>query len=283
MHKIIICADDYGLTASVNRAIEACLSAGAVQSTCIMPNMEFADAGKSLPFKHPNASLGLHWTLTMGRPMVSANNVSSLVDQKGNFHTFGEFRKRLRAKSISLNEVQLELRAQLDCLQASIGTIEFWNSHQNIHLWPGLFQLFVALALDAGIRKMRCNSRITLVRNRLGYNLRNIEYLVKGKILDFWSYNSRKKGMLMPHGLIAMPGAGPGKTRLEEYLRRYQLPNNKTIVEASLHPADEAEHPNFGKLSISRYKEYLLFSDGDIRSRLLELGVDCVSFGDLAA
>ena len=282
MHKIIICADDYGLTASVNRAIEACLKAGAVQSTCVMPNMEFSGAAKLISTNIPNASVGLHWTLTLGRPISSVRMVPSLVNDKGHFHNFTEFRKRLKTGKISFDEIQIELSKQSDRLKGLLGKIEFWNTHQNVHLWPGLFQLCVKLALRAGIQKMRSNSRITLTQNRMKYNLQHVNYLVKGIILDFWSNSYRRKGIVMPDGLIAMPGAGAGKMCLEEYFKRFRIPKGRKIIEASLHPADEMDHPLFGKLTNSRFHEYKVFTDIELKNRLSKLGFKCISYRHLA-
>ena len=86
----------------------------------------------------------------------------------------------------------------------------------------------------------------------------------------------------MPDGLIAMPGAGAGKMRLEEYLKRFPIPKGKNIVEVTLHPADETDHPLFGKLTNSRFHEYKVFTDKELKSRLLKLGFKCISYRHLA-
>jgi hypothetical protein len=79
-----------------------------------------------------------------------------------------------------------------------------------------------------------------------------------------------------------MPGSGAGKMRLEEYLTRFTIPKGKNIVEATLHPADETDHPLFGKLTKSRFYEYKVFSDNELKNRLLKLGFECISYRHLA-
>lgn len=281
MHKLIICADDYGLTESVNRAVWACLKAGTVQSTCVMPNMDFAYQSKNIAIEIPQASIGIHWNLTFGRPLSPLHDVPSLVDIGGNFHNFIEFRKRLTRSKINVDEVRIEFKNQLDRLQDFIGQVDFWNTHQNVHLWPGLFQLCSKIAINSGIRKMRSNSRVTLSPNTFKYNLQHPIYALKGIILDYWSRKCLRQGSFMPDGLVALPGAGAGKMRLEEYLHEFSFPKEKKIVEASIHPADESENLLFGKLTNSRYQEYKFFSDASLKDRLLELGYQCVSFKSL--
>lgn len=281
MYKILICADDYGLTESVNRGIEACLKAGAVRSTCIMPNTRFCSSAESLISNFPDAALGLHWTLTLGTPLLPAAQVPTLVNAKGRFHNFTEFRKRLKTGKISFNQVRRELEIQYYRLKDIIGEVEFWNTHQNVHLWPGLFQLCVNLSKSLGIQKMRSNNRVTVIDNYKIYNLRHINYWIKGMILKFWSNISKKKGVLMPDGLVAMPGSGKGKLKLEEYLERFPIPKGNNVIEATLHPADKSKHPLFGNLSQSRYQEFLIYKDPGLNRRLYDLGFECISYKDL--
>ena len=66
--RLIITADDYGMCGSVNDAIEECLGAGTVRATCAMVNMPLFNATASLRHKFPGCSVGIHWTLTQGKP-----------------------------------------------------------------------------------------------------------------------------------------------------------------------------------------------------------------------
>ncbi|MGN1059927.1 MAG: ChbG/HpnK family deacetylase, partial [Clostridia bacterium] len=68
MKQLIITADDYGMSAGVNEAIEQGVSAGLITSTNVMVNMEYLQEVSLLKKKFPALSVGLHWTLSAGKP-----------------------------------------------------------------------------------------------------------------------------------------------------------------------------------------------------------------------
>src|SRR6476659_6245114 len=92
--NLIITADDYGMSPSVNKGIDACLEAGALRATCIMVNMPASDAASNLRSRFPDCSVGIHWNLTQGNPVVPPTTVPSLIDSSGQFHSAKEFWRR---------------------------------------------------------------------------------------------------------------------------------------------------------------------------------------------
>ena len=111
MRALIVTADDYGMHETVNAAVEECLAAGTVQATCVMVNMPAAADAGSLRERFPRASVGIHWTLTQGRPVLPPTALRSLVRNDGEFHTCAEFRRRWRSGQIRHDEMYAELRA----------------------------------------------------------------------------------------------------------------------------------------------------------------------------
>ena len=85
--RLIITADDYGMCASVNDAIEECLGAGTVRATCAMVNMPLFNATAALRQKFPGCSVGIHWTLTQGRPILPPAQLPTLAGPDGEFHS----------------------------------------------------------------------------------------------------------------------------------------------------------------------------------------------------
>ena len=56
---------------------------------------------------YPEAEIGLHFSITSGRPLSSIDSVKSLVDDYGNFYSIGEIVSRL--EKIDLKELEREL------------------------------------------------------------------------------------------------------------------------------------------------------------------------------
>lgn len=279
-HKLIVTADDYGMCNAVNEAIEECLAAGTLHAACVMTNMIAYDAAASLPDRFPQASVGIHWNLTIGQPVLSALQVPSLVGPDGRLHSFSEFRRGWLTGQVRLAEFKAELRAQYQCFYDLAGVPDFWNTHENVHLTPGLFHVCVALGQEFGIPAMRCHRRITVPRHTTPtrYNLRHPLYWLKGQVISWWSSRAEARGVLMPDGTIDTPGFDAGKAAIEEVVKRIQWPSVKNAVELVIHPATAINEALFGELTESRLHEYRAFSDPELANRLAATGVETAGF-----
>ena len=85
MKKLIVNADDFGLTNGVNRAIIEGHARGAITSATLMANMPAFDAAVRLAKDHPSLGVGLHFNITQGPPVADASRVGSLIDDGGEF------------------------------------------------------------------------------------------------------------------------------------------------------------------------------------------------------
>ena len=111
MKKLIITADDYGMSRAVNDAIDAGIEAGLITSTNVMTNMPLYKEAIKLK-ENPNISVGLHWVLACGKPVLPREVIPTLVAENGEFFPYPEFRSRLRKKQISFDDIKKELVAQ---------------------------------------------------------------------------------------------------------------------------------------------------------------------------
>lgn len=60
MNKLIVCADDYGLTYAINRGIENSIEKGIVRCVSVFPDGKYSLEAKMLIEKYPNVELGIH-------------------------------------------------------------------------------------------------------------------------------------------------------------------------------------------------------------------------------
>jgi predicted glycoside hydrolase/deacetylase ChbG (UPF0249 family) len=278
--KLIITADDYGLCEPVNRAIEECLAAETVRATCVMANMPAYDAARFLRKNHPHVSIGIHWNVTQGRPVLPPDKIFSLVDTQGLFYRASELRQRWWSGKVRRDDLYAELRAQFERLRDSIGTPDFWNTHQNVHVFPGLFPTFVALAKQFGVHAMRTHRRMTMSRGEteFGYHVRHPWYWMKGEVIAWWSARAAMRGATMPDARIYAPDYSTPEEMIEEVARRLALCSMKNPVEVAIHPATEIVEGLFGALTHSRLAEYGTFKNPALRKRLRALGVEVVGF-----
>ena len=90
MKRLIINADDFGLTAGVNRAVIDLNQSGKLPSTTLMAVAGFTLQAASLALATPSLGVGCHVVLVDGVPVLPAAQLPTLVDQNT-----GRFRKTL--------------------------------------------------------------------------------------------------------------------------------------------------------------------------------------------
>lgn len=278
--KIIVTADDYGMCAAVNSAIEECLAAGTLRATCIMTNMPFCEDAGCLRRRFQNCSIGIHWNLTQGKPILSTSKVPSLVGHAGLFHSFPVFRQRWLLGKINPSQVEAELRAQAIRFQEIVGEVDFWNTHENFHVLPGLFQQCVSLAQQLHLPTMRCHCRFPVVRdNGVLFNFLHPFYWVKGQVISWWSKKAAARGMNMPDGRISRLEYDPqNKYLLIAGLKSLRWENVEKALEIVIHPATSIQKELFGSVTESRLAEYKFFRDPSLFDFLIGNGFEPVGF-----
>lgn len=88
---VIIRADDLGISEAVNLGIAKAVKMGPVRTVGVMVNMEAAAHGISLLSKK-ECCLGLHCNISLGRPLCRPEEVPSLADENGEFHSSRRYR-----------------------------------------------------------------------------------------------------------------------------------------------------------------------------------------------
>lgn len=156
MRRLIVNADDFGLTAGVNRAIIDGHTRGMITSTTLMANMPAFDEAVRLAAEHPTLGVGLHFNITQGRPVAPAAQVRSLLNHRGEFPgTSTEVAKRLLTGGLRRAEVVTELRAQIEKARQAGIRLTHVDSHKHAHALPQVLEAIIDTIPDYGIRAVR--------------------------------------------------------------------------------------------------------------------------------
>lgn len=156
MKYLIVSADDFGITESVNEGIAIARRDGIVTSVNLFPSGEaYPDAlvlAKSIGLKEA----GAHLALTETKPVSKADEVPTLVTSDGGFYrNRGAFLPRLVLGKVDLDHVYTELRAQLGLVIDSGITVTNLSSHEHIHMMPKVLDIFIKLAKEYDIPAIR--------------------------------------------------------------------------------------------------------------------------------
>jgi predicted glycoside hydrolase/deacetylase ChbG (UPF0249 family) len=150
--ELLIRTDDIGMSHSVNMALREFMRTGLrFSATVMVPCPWFLEAAEALR-DNPNVSVGIHLTLNSEwshyrwGPVLGASAVPSLVDKNGYFFPTGEL---LRSNGMKLDEVEAELRAQIEqALRAGLD-VEFLDYHMLTAVsTPGLQAVVESLAKE---------------------------------------------------------------------------------------------------------------------------------------
>jgi hopanoid biosynthesis associated protein HpnK len=156
MKRLIVNADDFGLTAGVNRGILRAFQEGILTSTTIMANGEAFDDAVALARANPRLGVGCHLVLVGGNALTSRDEAPTLVDRNGQLPaSLEKLLARLACGAVKPEHIERELRAQIERVRAEGIELTHLDSHKHTHIWPQVMQPLARVAEEFGIRRVR--------------------------------------------------------------------------------------------------------------------------------
>jgi hopanoid biosynthesis associated protein HpnK len=154
VRRLIVNADDFGLTSGVNRAIIEGNLSGIVTSATLMANAKASDAAIDLAKAQPGLKTGCHVVLIDGVPLT--DNLPTLTETTQRFRSsLKQFAMAAVRKQISADEVQQEVEAQIRKIQSREITLTHVDSHKHTHMFPHILRPLLRAAKACGIRAIR--------------------------------------------------------------------------------------------------------------------------------
>ena len=160
MRRLIINADDFGLTAGVNRAIVEAHERGVVSSATLMANGQAFDEAVKLAGSRPRLGVGCHIVLVDGTPLVRDAATRTLLD--GGSAGAPRFREGIaRFAALALlgrlapDEIEAEATAQIRKLQSAGIAVTHLDSHKHTHMFPQVFRPLLRAAKACGVTAIR--------------------------------------------------------------------------------------------------------------------------------
>lgn len=156
MPQLIVNADDFGLTAGVNRAIVEAHQRGIVTSATLMANGAAFDDGVRLARQNPSLDVGCHVVLMDGEPVLPREDVASLVaDGRGFRADFASFALAALRGRLDEQQVEREATAQIRKIQNAGIVLSHVDSHKHAHMLPAVLRPLLRAAKACGIRALR--------------------------------------------------------------------------------------------------------------------------------
>jgi predicted glycoside hydrolase/deacetylase ChbG (UPF0249 family) len=270
--QIWLCADDYGISPAVNRAIRELIARRRLNATSVMvaaPHLD-DDEAASLDLVNSGekrAALGLHITLTGPFAPLSAG-FAPLRD--GCFLPLGEMMRAAVGRRLQPELLVIEIATQLRIFLDAFGRPpEFLDGHQHVHLFPQVRDAFLKVVAEAApyawVRQCGRANSLRRLHDR------------KALVLDILSLAFRRQAER--HGITTNPAfagayAFSPKANFAKIFPRFLtgLPDGGLIM---CHPGIvDAELERLDSLTHLREREFAYFNSDDFPQVLARLGVE---------
>lgn len=171
--RLIVNADDFGLSRSVNEAVIEAHERGILTSASLMITGAAAAEAVDLARAHPTLGVGLHLTVCRGRAASAPGEVPSLIGMNGEFRA-SPVAAGLRYffSTRARRELQWEIEAQVAMFRETGLTLDHVNGHLHFHLHPAVLATlpcWKARAARLTLDPLRLD--LPLGHGRLGYRL----------------------------------------------------------------------------------------------------------------
>jgi predicted glycoside hydrolase/deacetylase ChbG (UPF0249 family) len=269
--RLIINADDLGISRGVNIGIVEAAAAEVVTSASMIVNLPaFADA-LDRAVVCPTLSLGLHLNLTVGRPLTRAPSLTR--HDTGEFFTLPVLVARASLGLLDSSDIARECLAQIDRMTDAGFPPTHLDSHRHVHAHPALFSVVTRAAASRGIFQVR------IPRESLRVNARD------------WRATLKKTGLLICAGLsrgnvgadravdfvgVSLQGGKSFATRLFALIPQLRAGTTELMTHPGYADASLAEHDSY---TLERVTELRALTSRDFRDLLVRSGVTLTSFG----
>jgi predicted glycoside hydrolase/deacetylase ChbG (UPF0249 family) len=158
--RIVINADDFGMSDDTVAATIECFERGALTSATIMVNMPATGAAIDFARTHPEFSFGVHLTYCgdgdgVERPVREPDQVAALVDDRGRFLPTTAVRVKALLGRVPADQIERETKAQIERLRDSGVPLSHVDSHSHLHKIGPFREALSRVLPHYGIRRVR--------------------------------------------------------------------------------------------------------------------------------
>lgn len=158
-NRVIINADDCGISKAVDAEIEKFIQLGKISSTTVMANMDDLEGAKRLyELYKDNISFGVHVNLTDGHPLTYSQSLLDygfFKEDKGKIVLNGYPFINKRIPRILHQDVVKECVAQINCVRDTGIDISHIDSHHLMLTSSSMTTITPNVLMQANIKKMR--------------------------------------------------------------------------------------------------------------------------------
>jgi len=296
VRKLIVNADDLGLTAGVNRAIVEAHIGGVVSSATLMANGAAFEDAVTAARSAPNLSVGCHVVLVDGTPVSPAGSMDTLLAirsaEPGKFYSsLSAFAARAMLGGFDRDQLVVEVTAQIRKIQSTGLQVTHLDTHKHAHIFPEILAALLRAARICGVRAIRnpfvpvkaMPARLFKGKRNLWkrYGQMRMLHTFSGQFLQ----RTKRAGLLTPDGVVGVIETGSVESSGYSSLLRQTLASlPEGTWELVCHPGynDADLRAADTRLLDSREEERRLLTSTELRQFLEEQKIRVISYQEFA-
>lgn len=268
--RLIVNADDFGLSSSVNRAVIQAHRDGILTTASLMVNEPGLDEAVALA-RETKMGVGLHLTLSHGHSALPHKEIPGLVNERG------EFRNTPASTGLSYfmrrelhDQLRREIHAQFEKFRATGLPLDHVNGHLHFHLHPTIFKIITEAADKFGIRRMRLTREpfwmdVPLARGRRLYRVSHAAI--------YFCLSARARRVLRRKNIRHTP-------RIFGLLQNALVDENYILKLLPILPSGDSELYSHPSLDEFKHEFDALISDR-VKKTIRDLGIQLIRYQDL--
>jgi len=280
--RLIVNADDFGMSETVNDAVIRAFTEGMLTSCSLMVTGEAFEHAVGLAHAHPGLAVGIHLVTVLGRAVLPAAEIPTLVDATGNFAANSVVAGlKYYFSPQARRELRRELSAQFEKFAATGLRLSHIDGHLHMHVHPVVFRAAVELGTRYGVRRMRVPQeeyRLAIDFNRQHASTKALYTLLFGQLARHMQRQLRASGFVYAERVYGNLHSG----QMDEQYFLYMLDNLHTDTnEIYFHPAVYPADCLHNAAAQQSMREFAALMSPAVRRRAHELGIVLINYFDL--
>ncbi len=274
--RLIVTADDFGRSASVNRAVEQAAESGILTCAGLMVTGQAAGDAVRIAQSLPQLQVGLHLTLTELPPRLREQRHPLLHARDGScLNSPARVGLALQFSKKVAQQVEREVAAQFEAFARTGLPFEHVDCHHHLHIHPKLFDIVLKYALEYHLKSIRVPVELWPISGPLctGHGLRNLAYrMVFGLLGAACRKKLSRTNLVTCDGVFGLYQTGEIS---EQWLLGLldKLQNLQGVYELYVHP--EYDHGYQG------FRELEALVSQAVRKKIEDSGVELVRYRDM--
>lgn len=279
MKRLVVTADDFGLSREVNEAVEIAHRDGILTAASLMVGTPGFQDAVACARTMPNLRVGLHLALVDAPPMLPPSALPDLVDP-----TTGQFRLDMAASGSAMffrpsarRQLAAEVEAQFAAFARTGLPLDHVNAHRHFHLHPTIASTMLEVGRRYGMRAVRVPREPASLVRRIDPAAPLWMPALTAPFAMLLAHRFRRAGLQVTDRVFGLAWSGAMTAdRLEAVLD--QLPDG--VTEIYTHPATTGGF--IGAAPGYRYADELAaLTEPRVRAALVRSAARSGGFGDL--